>query len=115
MRAWRTSRLTRLVVLTLLFWTAADLTYASLCALDGQALNLVRTGAEPLAQAADQDATPSPAAQPHVDDCFCCSHCVDVSVISPANIVLQVVEQPSILASAAPSTFGSPLYHPPLV
>lgn len=82
MRWWRHTALSRAVAFAILLWTAADLSNASLCALDQEG-----AGARPSASdtvircvAAGHD---NPASRPgHIDDCFCCSHCVDASVFA---------------------------------
>ncbi len=115
MRWWRHSRLAQTVSLILLLWTAADLTNASLCALENEGTGFSSAGAT-ASQIVDTSSSQAPVpAPPHIDDCFCCSHCVDVQVLSPATHALPVDLQHAPLVLAAPRIFGSPLYHPPLV
>lgn len=114
MRWWRHSRLVHAVAMLLLLWTAADLSNASLCALDNEGTGSfpVSTGAS-LQDSSDTD-VPAQAPQQHIDDCFCCSHCVDVQVLSPSKVIVRVDLRHAPLVLAAPHSFGSPLYHPPL-
>ena len=97
----------------LLLWTAADLSNASLCALDneGQPMQL---STECASLDSSDTQVPDQTPQRHIDDCFCCSHCVDVQVFAPATFVMPVELQRTPLVLAAPRLFGSPLYHPPL-
>ena len=97
----------------LLLWTAADLSNASLCALDneGQPMQL----SDEHASLGSSDAqVPDSTPERHIDDCFCCSHCVDLQAFAPAILVMPVELQRTPLVLAAARLFGSPLYHPPL-
>lgn len=101
--------------MTLLLWTAADLTNASICALDSDEF-----GGSPAHQSAASmsaaSTTPAPAQpSPHVDDCFCCSHCVEVAVLIPTIVAEAISRREPPLDAAAPESLGFPLYHPPLV
>jgi hypothetical protein len=98
-----------------LLWTAADLTNASLCAIDSNEGGIsVAVG---LAATLGADTTTQNSSQPshHVDDCFCCSHCVDVKVLTPPLLVEPVAHREPPVDFAVPISFGSSLYHPPLV
>lgn len=110
---WRHSRLGRTVALLLLIWTAADLSNASLCALDNDTASTIA-----VSQSASLNEAPSPppapAQPPHVDDCFCCSHCVELQVVARPTVANSTPVQDAPLVLAALRTFGSPLYHPPL-
>ena len=115
MRWWRASALSRFVALVILVWTVADLSSASLCALDNEdgapfAAAPIGVGGVILDGATSQ--TPHPASV-HVDDCFCCSHCVEVAAIVPANIAGMAKSHKPPLTLLVPRIFGSPLYHPP--
>lgn len=113
MRWWRESRVVQAVVMLLLLWTAADLSNASLCALDNEGPPMqLTTGHASLDSSNAQ--VPDPTPERHIDDCFCCSHCVDVQAFSPPMVVMPVEMQRSPLVLAAPRLFGAPLYHPPL-
>jgi hypothetical protein len=111
----RHTALGRIVALVLLLWTAVDLTNSGLCALENETAPATGSGATTMA-AADWDGGASvPTQDPiHVDDCFCCSHCVDVSAIVPTTVVSPVRVIHAALVVPAPRLFGSPLYHPPL-
>ena len=113
MRWWRQSWLVQVIAIAILVWTAADLTNVSLCALDheGTQSGPVTTSATRCDGAETQF---PPAAPQHFDDCFCCSHCVELQVLVPETFEApaDLQRSPSVLAS--PRIFGSPLYHPPL-
>ena len=114
MRWWRESRLVQAVVMLLLLWTAADLSNASLCALDNEGQPLqVSTEHASLASSGAQVPNPT-TPERHIDDCFCCSHCVEHQMIAPAALVMRVKMQRPPLVLAAPRLFGARLYHPPL-
>lgn len=107
----------------LLLWTALDMSAPGLCALEREgdtsaaalvdataslAAASIATGTAPL-----PDGSSSPV--PHVDDCFCCSHCVDLSrhavSIAPSGIVGRAaVPEPRLTDQIPP-----PPYHPPLL
>jgi len=114
MRWWRHSRLVRTVATVILLWTAADLTNVSLCALDSDELGRsVAVGLTATLSGETTNEAPQPA--PHIDDCFCCSHCVDVQVLVPAVVAEPVARRESPVDVAAPVGFGFPQYPPPLV
>jgi hypothetical protein len=96
---WRRSRLVRAVVVALLLWTGADLTadlaLPELCALDQE-----------------QQTTSS---APHVDDCFCCSHCVEIQAFGPALDAVPRARDFTPVSVPTPRLLGRPIYHPPLV
>lgn len=94
----------------LLVLTAADVTNSIACALDGEdwLLLAATTLDQPSSSTPDQSSA-------HVDDCFCCSHCVDVQSAVPPLTRQAVIAIVSRFVTAAPHNFGSPLYHPPLV
>ena len=98
----------------LLLWTAADLSNASLCALDNEGKNAVSFSAFATLSDASDAPAPDQTPQRHIDDCFCCSHCVDVQAFAPATVVIPVELQRTPLVLAAPRLSGAPLYHPPI-
>lgn len=98
----------------LLLWTAADLSNASLCALDNEGKNAVSFSAFATLSDASDAPAPDQTPQQHIDDCFCCSHCVDVHAFAPATVVMPVKLQRTPLVLAAPRLSGAPLYHPPI-
>lgn len=102
----------------LLLWTAADLTDASLCALEQEqsspAAASDRTGAT-IASARSTAPAPEAPDAVHVDDCFCCSHCVELVRLWPAITSEPASHELAPLVLPAPRLFGLRLYHPPLV
>lgn len=113
MRWWRHSLLARVVATVILLWTAADLTNASLCALDSDEFGPSAAVAfTPTVSDSPTDQAPQPA--PHIDDCFCCSHCVDVQVLAPAIATAPIARREPPAEVTVPDGFGFPLYHPPL-
>jgi hypothetical protein len=113
MRWWRRSRLARAVVMILLLWTAADLLDTSLCALDNEMTGSAPTASGSLVRYEPPDSEPFQPSQ-HVDDCFCCSHCVALQSLLPPTFTAQIVFRYSPLDVSAPRTSGARLYHPPL-
>lgn len=115
MRWWRHSRLARAVAMILLLWTGADLTNASLCALDSDQIGATFSREYALTVSAEStNPTPSQPSH-HIDDCFCCSHCVDVQVLVPSVVAELITRREAPFDVAVPHGFGFPLYHPPLV
>ena len=99
----------------LLLWTTADLTNGSLCALENEGGAPASAGPASVSGTIVDGTTPQ-APQPvpaHVDDCFCCSHCVDVTAFLPPHAVTSANSPRVRLVVPAPRIFGSPLYHPP--
>lgn len=107
--------MSRAVVFTILLWTAADLSNVSLCALDNEdaSATAALASADGVVLQAPSDAGVPLAPASHVDDCFCCSHCVEVAVIIPAQASAVASSPRPALVRAEPRIFGSPLYHPP--
>lgn len=94
----------------LLGLVALDLGNPSLCALDQGQLAPASANAD--SRPSDDGNTVPPV---HVDDCFCCSHCVDVGFVSrlaPLAFIDRAMAQP-IYAPLFPA--GHPPYHPPRV
>jgi hypothetical protein len=96
----------------LLLWTAIDVMAPGLCALEREheETAAAATVAPDRALPPAGDSTSAP----HVDDCFCCSHCVDIwrldAVAAPADLVRRFVARERRAADPVPS----PPYHPPL-
>jgi len=113
MRWWRHSLPARVVATVILLWTAADLTNASLCALDSDEFGAAYAAElSPTLSNGTTDRAPS---QPgHIDDCFCCSHCVDIQVFVPTVVAEPIARREPPRDVATPHGFGFPLYHPPL-
>ena len=118
MARWRRSLVVRGMAVMLLLWTGADLTYSSLCALEqerdsfGSAAPLNPAVSSDVASTANLPVAPDPK---HVDDCFCCSHCVDEPDLTPRLHSGLASRARDELAAGAPAIFGTPLYHPPLL
>jgi hypothetical protein len=97
--------------MVLLLWTAADLTNSGLCALDSEDPLGVPASNEAALDQSVPNPVPFNAPAPHIDDCFCCSHCVDVQGLAPALVSIPVHREVPPLVLAAPSGFHAPLYH----
>src|SRR5690348_16402644 len=82
MSSFRRSGLARVFAMALLLWTAVDLANANACSLDNEGLPGT-TQASQLISAGSSTTLPTDLA--HVDDCFCCSHCVNVQGIVVPN------------------------------
>ena len=114
MQRWRHSQLARAVATILLLWTTLDLTNASLCALDRDEIGT--TVSHGLGTTVSDDSArraPSPQST-HIDDCFCCSHCVDIPVFVPPVVTEPATRRELPFDARIPTSFGFPLYHPPL-
>jgi hypothetical protein len=95
-----------------LLWTAVDLTNPELCALDNDPLAPVSTSATLFA--VDDAGLPDGPA-PHIDDCFCCSRCVEASPVqAPAGLRLVTRRAPLVSDTLLVADHAS-VYHPPQV
>ena len=101
----------------LLMWTAVDIAAPGLCALEREDDFSIVADADKAATVVTTDASlpDDPSTPPlHVDDCFCCSHCVDLSrhvmMFSPAGDV----ECDAIVMLRLVDHIPPPPYHPPL-
>ena len=96
--------------MVILMWTAVDLANASACSLDNEALpgtaHSFLIGAAALG--ADGSVTPV-----HIDDCFCCSHCVKVQAIVIPDAVPRATASYQPPPQRSPLVFASVFYHPP--
>lgn len=102
-------RALRLTVFVLLSLVALDLTSPSLCALDNPE-SAPATLASIDGDSKDAE-TPRPPA--HVDDCFCCSHCVHPTVtLEPLGLTLVRGRLSSPLTDGHFAALGAP-FHPP--
>lgn len=105
----RRSRLARTMALVILMWTAIDLVHPSACALDASPSDAPSIQADPGIGLPIGSAPVG-----HVDDCFCCSHCVH-----PSAMAVPVVWRPVVVQRAyrhrdrLPSADRTPVYHPP--
>ena len=99
----------RLTAILLLAWTALDLTATQLCAADNRpwALN------EPAPEDVAGPSSSTPVPQGHIDDCFCCSHCVNVALLVPLRATPLTTACDPSLDTRVPSGDGCPLFHPP--
>lgn len=97
-------RIARVVAVILLVWTGADLVNAQLCAAD-QVPATSQTGAQRDSGGPDR---PAPA-----DDCFCCSHTVQLSVVLLLDSLEVLQDRVNILRHVASSYRTLPLDHPP--
>jgi len=113
MSAWRHSRVARFTVALILAWTAIDISNSWLCSLDGEALPRAATSAAIIvADTGEQPDLPLPAAA-HIDDCFCCSHCVQPGVFEPVDVRLNVLADAGLPPPSFPRSSASSLDHPP--
>jgi hypothetical protein len=103
----------------LLLWTAIDMMAPGLCALerehdDAAVAAAAATGAVAVALEGALPPADDSTSVPHVDDCFCCSHCVDMwrldAVAAPADLVQHFV----VREHRAVDNVPPPPYHPPL-
>ena len=109
MRGSRSRRLGRFVAVLLLLWTTVDLVNASACALENEQRFAFSGVAHPIVASPERPGVQ----QAHVDDCFCCSHCVDVEPLAlPSGLPVNVRRQ-QFRPSAHPDRLPLPLYHPP--
>lgn len=109
---WR--RFVRVVTTLLLLWTAADLISPSLCGLEVEARQTTASAA--LTEGfASGPAGPPPAVPRQIEDCFCCSHCVDVppAAREPKATIGDLKHEPAP-CPRKPRNVGDPHYHPPL-
>jgi len=107
----------RIVALALLCHTGVDLISVTLCAVDAERFGFRNAARADLAAAPSDSGTDddgSPPARPrHVDDCFCCSACVDAEPLArPLIVALVAPAEKEWLAPRVPllSTF---LFRPP--
>ena len=123
-RSWfpAVARATACLLLTL---TAFDLTNPSLCALDnGGGQNRTAAAIDQGEGGAAITLTAVPATgrreaeQPlnspiHVDDCICCSHCIDVTALVGPLAGLAWFAPVGAASDRSPDGSGQPSYHPP--
>ena len=96
--------------LVFLLWTAVDLTNAGLCALDNDPLGPLTSHVT--VRAADGAGLPD-APTPHIDDCFCCSRCVEPTPMAAPADVDAVARRERLIADALPLPDRASIYHPP--
>lgn len=110
--AGRFRKLIRATAWLFLAWTAVDLGVPSLCALDQESQPPRVYSSSPRMDAPSTNET-IPDAPVHVDDCFCCSHCVNVSPILSLDALALVRSDPNQLADGVRIPAAYPPYHPP--
>lgn len=108
----RLGRIHRFVVLLILAWTALDLGYPVLCSLDREQIGSTYF-AQDVIGASSSSSSEKPATPGHVDDCFCCSHCVTFTDVTSAQRTMGTVRQQKIDPPTAPLFRAFPIYHPP--
>ncbi len=89
-----------------LTWTVADLSNYDLCALDQE-------GFPSPAEQSPQDQLPTGSEDIHFDDCFCCSHCVRLSMSFSLPQVSRIQQFDVVDLWDAPSVDPREFYHPP--
>lgn len=99
-----------MAVLIVLSWAAVDLSNVGVCLLDAME---VRVGGEVVLSSAGPGST-SDAVPPHIDDCFCCSHCVDLGPVGVLNALIETgkVQLPRV---AGTTSTDHTFYHPPKI
>ena len=108
----RFRNLVRATAWLFLAWTAVDLGVPSLCALDHEPERPRIYSSSALMDARSSNET-SPDAPVHVDDCFCCSHCVNVTPMHCPEILTIARTDTALPSDSAPVAAGYPPYHPP--
>ncbi|MGE3277377.1 MAG: hypothetical protein AB7O67_19855 [Vicinamibacterales bacterium] len=113
----RLRRTCQIVALLLLCQTALDLANPALCALDAEDLASVGATSATLVLAAPGPQTANPAAPAgttnHVDDCFCCSGCVEAQPIFHVLPVEPVAREPRAEIEKRVALLPSAFDHPP--
>jgi hypothetical protein len=100
-------RLARLFAALLLLWTAADLADYGLCVHTHGRIGMLPHEAFGVAEADVVHGSEAP------DDCFCCSHVVDVRTPFCFDLAYAVAWQLDDPAGAPPDLRTTPLYPPP--
>lgn len=112
---WRRSGIVRAMAAALLLWTAADITNSSLCALEQESSVFWAPAADATVAGSTEPSSPlAPDTDVHVDDCFCCSHCVELARLLPDLGSAPARREHRALVLPSPRIFGLQLYHPPL-
>lgn len=96
----------RVVAVLLLLWTAADIVNAQMCASDQQRL--------PFAAVLHVDDSSAPGQIPYsVDDCFCCSHTVQIATVQVSTPALLPRERTAEPKPVFHSILDRHVDHPP--
>ena len=111
--AGRFRKLIRATAWLFLAWTAVDLGVPSLCALDQERESSPIYSSSGRIDGTSTSNDGAPDAPVHVDDCFCCSHCVNVTAIHTPAILTIARTDADLPADGVPVPAGYPPYHPP--
>ena len=112
MRSTQFCRIVRGVALVILAWTAFDIGFPGLCALDSEWAQIAYASA-PVTVASSTGERDAPAPPVHIDDCFCCSHCVDVAGVPAPEGLDLTVDVARLPSDSLPFSLQYPPYHPP--
>ncbi len=100
----------RTTVWALLAWAAVDLGVPSLCALDREHQRSAESVQIECVPSDEGGSTDRPG---HIDDCFCCSHCVNAQTLAALPMPVLSDALLPVLPSNSPRSAGYPPYHPP--
>ena len=107
----------RVVALILLCQTGLDLAVPSVCALDSDTLSSAFAGSASRAVVTSAS-TPQRSGVPavpvgHIDDCFCCSGCVEAQPVFHIVPVVRLSPHPNILPDNFVPLLSRHFFHPP--
>lgn len=105
-------QLGRTASLVLLALAMLDLVAPGLCQLDKEQYAAASAFGAATATVA-QDTQSVPSTSGHVDDCFCCSRCVDLEPMPPVRHLVSSVYYPTPGPLALPPAPAPALDHPP--
>ena len=111
MRSTSFRKASRVVAWLFLAWVTVDLGFPSVCALDQEGRLIPLSVQSAVGAATSGDTVPAPPA--HIDDCFCCSHCVNVTAIAGPPVIEWIDLHVTLPADRVPYPRGYPSYHPP--
>jgi len=103
----------RIAAIAILLQTGVDLSSAAVCALDGGRLPAVQQGAGGTLVSESGGDAGQPAAPAHVDDCFCCSGCVEVAPATSVCPVTLVSPARGAAAVRHAPLLSRLVFHPP--
>lgn len=96
----------------LLLWAAVDLSNPALCALDGEPFSV--PAAATTIHAVDGAGVPaSGQPEPHIDDCFCCSRCVEPAPFAGPIVTGPARQRIFLPPDRIPLSDHASVYHPP--
>ena len=110
MRRLRTSTL-KMGVIFLLAWTSLDLCLPRLCGAESMGFFQSAEDTGPDTLQTSHTAPARQAGQP--DDCFCCSHSIDLRQLSLAGAPSGLLDMAALAVSTVPSALPTGLDHPP--